>query len=113
VSYAPVEPNGVSGRRWDVGVPYAVRFAVSDRCEGRPAPNVPFDGLRASSDGPVEITLPEGLRSGRDGFAQVVVTCQAEAEEIALVIEDAADPVDRVDLFDRSLLDDTAPDCVS
>ena len=101
-----------SGRQWKLGVTYLVRFTMRDRCGEGVSPGASVEGLRFVSDGAVETRLQKAETAGPDGTAVVAAICQAEAEEIELFAEDGGNPTDRVDLFSRALLDDTAPNCV-
>ena len=102
-----------SGRQWQLGVTYVVKFTMRDRCASDAvAPSAPLDGLRFVSDGPLEARLQEAATARPDGVALVAAICQAEGDEVQLFAEDQRFPEDRVDLFSRALLDDTAPNCV-
>lgn len=101
------------GRQWQLGVTYLVKFTMLDRCASdAAAPNAPIDGLRFVTDGALEARVQESTTARPDGTALVAAICQAEADEIQLFAEDQRYPEDRVDLFSRALLDDTAPNCV-
>ena len=116
VTWAPqrrTKATEEAGRQWRLGVTYVVRFTMIDRCTGKPAPGASVEGLRFDADGPLEARLQEAATTGSDGVGLVAAICRAEADEISLTVVDASLASDAVDLFDRALLDDTPPNCVS
>ena len=117
---APVtyEPNQRSartdeaGRQWPMGVAYVVRFTMLDRCGGGVSGAASIEGLRIVSADALETRLQVATAAADDGTAAFAAICRAEAEELEVFAEDAANPSDRVDLFSPALLGETAPNCV-
>lgn len=115
VTYRAQRPTAAteeSGRQWKLGVAYVVRFTMIDRCTGSPAAGASVEGLHFGAGRALEVRLQEATTADAEGEAVAAAICRAEGEELELVASDRAVPDDRVDLFSRALLDDTAPSCV-
>lgn len=101
-----------SGRLWRVGTPYLVRFTLLDRCAGAPAPGGVVGELGFPSPFPLEVQVQDAPSDGA-ARAALLVTCRDAGDEVELVVADPQQPDDRLDLFSRATLDDTAPSCVA
>jgi hypothetical protein len=115
VTWAARQPDARterSGRLWRIGVPYVVRYTLVDRCEGAPAPGAVVEELAFPSPFPLEVQVQDAPADAT-GRAALLVTCRDAGDEVELLVADPGQPDDRVDLFSRALLDDTAPSCVA
>jgi len=101
------------GSRWPVGTAYVTRFAVVDRCSGKPAPSGRFSTFRFTSQPGVTVEPQQNLAADAQGYGFVRMTCTAPVDDLELVSSDAEAPHDRLDLFDRASLDDSPPSCVA
>lgn len=116
VSYSDAANPGATasrGGRWPVGTPYVAKFAVLDRCTGKPAPGARFPTYWFSSQSEVKVQPQSDPIADSEGNGFVRLSCTAPVSDIELVSSDAEAPTDRLDLFDRASLDDSAPSCVS
>lgn len=115
VSYRAQRPTAAtdeSGRQWKLGVTYLVSFTMVDRCGGSVAPGASVEGLHFGADRALEVRLQEATVADAEGRAVLAAICRSEGEELELVASDRRLPDDRVDLFSRALLGETAPNCV-
>lgn len=115
VSYEDEDDPGAAasrGIRWPVGETYLVRFAVIDRCSGKPAPAAPFPTWRFRAQPEVRVEPQTIAKANGSGFAFVRLTCTAAVDDIDLAATDAEAADDRVGLFDRAVFDESPPSCV-
>ena len=108
----PTRATEEAGRQWKLGVTYLVRFTMIDRCSGTPSPGASVEGLVFETDDALEVRLQEAPTADADAKAVLAAICRSEGEELELLAADRTHPGDRVDLFSRTALDETAPSCV-
>lgn len=114
VSYQDAEHaahTGARGRRWPVGTPYVVQFAVVDRCSDARAPGARFPTFRFATNPEVDLEAAAPVADDR-GYGYVRLTCRAPVSVVDLTATNSEAPEDAVDLFARAALDDSPPECV-